>query len=198
MKKLKLVTLSAFLLIGLGAMTACGNDSTAPTTDETSEEVTTGATQVTAESADDIVHGLSAQGAWIVNGSRDIDASGKDIYVDGVFLHRGEEARKLALYTQTREEVDGETKVTINSSYTLTVGRLFVNSPNFDISNMTVEGDVYVDAPGFHFSQAEGTDYPATINGNLVFQTQELYDAFHAQDKTAQGTVTGTISVISE
>lgn len=72
--------------------------------------------------------------------TKDIDASGETLNVEGDFKNKaGEEARKLALYSQ-----DFERKVT--DRYILTLDTLEVNSPNFYISNGTVKGNVEVNA----------------------------------------------------
>ncbi|MDR2832128.1 MAG: hypothetical protein LBV67_00265 [Streptococcaceae bacterium] len=194
MNKVKFVTLAATALIAAGLLTGCGSsndtsttDSSAPATTETStvgSDVTTAATQTDATDVDTLIKGLSADGSWIVHGTHDIDASGKTITVEGdSFPDRTGamvDKRKLALYTQERDSSTTPPTVTITGSFTLTVDRLIVKSPNFDLSNMTLKGDVYVDAKGFIISTTEGTEHPPSIDGNLIFATQELKDAFMA------------------
>ena len=86
--------------------------------------------------------------------------------------------RKLALYTQDADR-------NITASFTITAPSLTVRSENFKIQGGTFVGDVYVEAPGF-------TIVKGTVEGNVYFASQELMDAFVA-DET--GIVTGTMSV---
>jgi len=202
MKKVKFVTLAATALLAAGILTACGNNNndtattSEPATTETTEaDATTAPTQTAATDVETLEKGLSADGSWIVHSEQDIDASGKTITVDGTFTHRDVEARKLAFYTQEREGEGANVKVTITGSFTLTVDRLIVKSPNFDLSNMTVKGDVYVDADGFKISTTEGTDYPPAIDGNLYFATEAQMEAFKAADGDMAQFVKGHIEV---
>ena len=109
--------------------------------------------------------------------------------VEGDFKNKeGEEARKLALYTQ-----DADRKVT--DRYTLTIKKLEVNSPQFYISNGTVKGDVEVNAEGFHGQTGKGVDGEAMIDGNLIFKNQELLDAYNKLPSEEQVKVTGETTV---
>jgi hypothetical protein len=202
MKKAKFVTLAATALLAAGILTACGgnnNDTTAttePATTETTDAVT-GPTQTDATDVATLKEGLSADGSWIVFSTKDIDASGETITVDGTFTHRDAQARKLAFYEQKRE--GDPVVVTITARHTLTVDRLIVKSPNFDLSNMKLVGDVYVEADGFKISATEGSeeDMLPQIDGNLYFSTQAQLDAFKAMDGDLSQYVTGHIEVKS-
>ena len=81
--------------------------------------------------------------------------------------------RKLALYTQDEDR-------NVLDTFTLTVPKMTVESPNFKIQNGTVKGDVVVEANGF--SLAPDT----TIDGNLYFASEEFQ-----KSAVIEGTVTG-------
>ncbi|MGY0181270.1 hypothetical protein [Lactococcus garvieae] len=126
--------------LSLGVLTACSsNEKKEETKTELSAEVFTGATAGTTD-FETLSKGLSKDGRWHAAITKDIDASGETLNVEGDFKNKaGEEARKLALYSQ-----DSERKVT--DRYILTLDTLEVNSPNFYISNGTVKGNVEVNA----------------------------------------------------
>jgi hypothetical protein len=206
MKKVKFVTLAATALLAAGILTACGNNNndtattSEPATTETTEaDVTTAATETDATDVATLKHGLSADGTWIVHSTKSIDASGETITVEGnEFMHRGEKVenkRKLAFYTQERDNSTTPATVTITDSFTLTVERLIIKSNGFDLSNMTVKGDVYVDADDFTISTTEGTEFPPAIDGNLYFATEAQMDAFKAADGDLAQFVHGDIAV---
>ncbi len=106
---------------------------------------------------------LSSNGRWIATTTDDVTIDG-ELVVDGNFYNKDDYSkgayRKLGLYTQ-----DENKKVT--DEFELTVDKMTVNSPNFKIQNGTVNGDIYVNAPGFT---------PAcTVNGNIIFTDPALY-----------------------
>lgn len=187
MKK-KIYVLLALSALSVSVLTACGNKEEDTPKNEQSVEVFAGATSGT-DSFNNLSKGLSEQGAWIAAITTDIDASGKDLKVDGAFKDKsGKEARKLALYAQNSEKI-------VTKRYTLTVKQLEVNSPNFYISNGTVKGDVVINNSGFHGQTGEGTDGEATIDGNLVFKNKELLEAYNTLAKDEKVKVTGQVSV---
>lgn len=186
----KLLSLLAVSTLSLGVLTACGSGEkkSEETKTEQSAEVFAGATAGT-DNFDTLSKGLSKEGAWIAAISKDLDASDKTLNVEGDFKNKeGEEARKLALYTQ-----DADRKVT--ERYTLTVKKLEVNSPQFYISNGTVKVDVEVNAEGFHGQTGKGVDGEAMIDGNLIFKNQELLDAYNKLPSEEQVKVTGETTV---
>lgn len=128
-------------------------------------------------------------GEWLAAITKDIDASGETLNVEGNFKNKdGEEARKLALYSQ-----DSERKVT--DRYILTLDTLEVNSPNFYISNGTVNGNVEVNAEGFHGQTGKGVDGEATIDGNLIFKNQDLMNTYNKLSNDEKVKVTGEGSI---
>lgn len=186
----KLLSLLAVSTLSLGVLTACGSGEkkSEETKTEQSAEVFAEATAGT-DNFDTLSKGLSKDGAWIAAINKDLDASDKTLNVEGDFKNKeGEEARKLALYTQ-----DADRKVT--DRYTLTVKKLEVNSPQFYISNGTVKGDVEVNAEGFHGQTGKGVDGEAMIDGNLIFKNQELLDAYNKLPSEEQVKVTGETTV---
>jgi hypothetical protein len=119
--------------------------------------------------------GFAANGAWLNAIKGDLSATGKTLTVDGQFVGDNAIARKLALYDQTSTFV-------VTKRYTLTVDKIEVNSPGFYISNGTVKGDVYVNASGFHGqtgTKSGSVAGQATIDGNLIFASQALLDAYN-------------------
>lgn len=190
----KIISFLAVSTLSLAVLTACGSgenkteETKTEQSTEQSAEVFAGATAGT-DNFDTLSKGLSADGAWLAAITKDLDATGETLTVDGTFQNsEGKDARKLALYTQ-----DSDRKVT--ERYTLTVDTLEVNSPNFYISNGTVKGNVEVNAEGFHGQTGEGVEGQATIDGNLVFATQELMDTYNALPDAEKVKVTGETSV---
>lgn len=191
----KLVSLLAVSALSIVGLTACGSNNDTSSKESTQTEQSsqttdafTGATAGTTK-FDDLEKGLSKDGAWLAAITEDMDASGKTLTVSGDFKNKsGESARKLALYAQ-----DADKKIT--DRFVLTVGTLKVESPDFYISNGTVKGNVEVDAAGFHGQTGKGVDGQATIDGNLIFKTQELLDAYNKLSADEQVKVTGETKV---
>lgn len=186
MKKSKLISLLAVSALSVTFLTACGGSSDKKSEDKTTDtaktaEVFTGATQGT-DKFDTLSKGLGANGAWLNAATKDIDAKGKTLTVEGLFAGDGQVAREVALY---KSGADHKPEAT----YTLTVDKLVVKSPGFQIAQGTVKGDVYVQAPGFKF---KGT---GKVDGNLIFASEDLKTAFEALDAADKGTVTGSVKV---
>jgi hypothetical protein len=185
MKKSKLISLLAVSALSVTVLTACGGSSDKKAEDKTEKsqtaDVFTGATQGT-DKFDTLSKGFAANGAWLNAASKDIDASGKTLTVEGLFAGDGQVNRELALY---KSGADHKPEAT----YTLTVDKLVVKSPNFAIAQGTVKGDVYVNASNFHF---EGT---GKIDGNLIFASDDLKAAYEGLDAADKGTVTGKVEV---
>ena len=196
MKKTKIVSLLAVSVLSVSLLAACGNSSsTKSSTSETktsqtakTTDVFAGATQGTSNFSD-LQKGFAKNGSWLNATKGDMDASGKTLTVDGLFIGDNVVARKLAVYAQ-----DDNHKIT--SRYTLTVDKIEVKSPGFYISNGTVKGNVNVYAAGFHGQTGTGVDGQATIDGNLTFASQDLLDAYKALPEAQQVKVTGTTSVV--
>lgn len=186
----KIISLLAVSTLSFAVLTACGSeekDSTAQQTEQ-SAEVFTGATAGT-DSFDTLSKGFSKDGAWIGAITKNLDALGKDLKVEGAFKNKsGEEARKLALYTQ-----DSDKKIT--ERFTLTLDSLEINSQNFYISNGTVKGEVIVNSEGFHGQTGKGVEGQATIEGDLTFKNKALMDTYNKLPEDEKVKVTGEIKV---
>lgn len=165
---------AAVLSLG-GFLAACGNGGE-DSTDDGGDTVT--AASITAD-ADEVEASLGEDGNWITALTDDVDLGG-DVTVAGTFYNQDNEDddvyRKLALYDQ-----DDDMNVT--DEYTLAVGTLTVESPNFRIQNGILDGDVYVNEEGFELEEG-------TITGNLTFSSQEFEDSANLN-----GTVEGETSV---
>lgn len=119
------------------------------------------------------------------------------VTVDGMFLNdKGAIGRKLALYSQDDSHI-------VTAQYTLTVGELVVNTPNFYMSDGTIKGNVFVSESATGFSaqtgkKTDGSVAAATIDGNLTFATQDQLDAYNKLPASQKYVVTGTTSVGTE
>ena len=199
MKKTKIVSLLAVSALSVAMLAACGsnNNSSSSSSDAKtsqnakSSDVFAGATAGTS-SFSDLQKGFAKNGAWLNATKGDMDASGKTLTVEGLFLGDGQVARKLALYDQT-------SAFKVTKRYTLTVDKIEVKSPGFYISNGTVKGNVDVFAPGFHGQTgtvAGSVAGEATIDGNLTFASQDLLDTYNQLPAAQKVKVTGTTSVV--
>lgn len=184
MKKSKLISLLAVSALSVTFLTACGGSTEKKADDKTTEktaEAFTGATRGT-DKFDTLSKAFAANGAWLNGVTKDIDASGKTLTVDGLFAGDGQVKRELALYKSGADNKPVET-------YTLTIGKVVVKSPGFIIAQGTVKGDVYVNATGF---KMKGT---GKIDGNLIFASDALKTAYEAHPADHKGTVTGSVKV---
>ena len=189
MKKTKLVTLTAAVLLSAGFLAACSADekpaaSSAPeaSTPATTEDVVSSAS-ITAK-PEEIVNSLGAEGNWITAATADVTLD-KDLVIDGEFHDKDDASadiyRKLALHTQ-------DDKFNILENFTLTVPKITVNSENFTVFYGTIKGDIEVNANGFSLI---GTK----VDGNITF-TKEEYQTSAQLDKDGKGaTVTGDVTV---
>lgn len=184
--KKKLAAGAAVVALG-GFLAACDTDDDAAedmeVVEEGEEEEANGdeevvtAASITAD-PDEVVASLSTDGNWITAITDDVDIS-DDVTVAGTFHNRDDEDddvyRKLALYDQ-----DDDRNVT--EEWTLTVGTMTVESPNFRIQEGTLDGDIYVDAEGFEL-------YNATVTGNVTFASEDLMDSASMDEGTVEGEV---------
>ncbi|MDF9840577.1 MULTISPECIES: hypothetical protein [unclassified Paenibacillus] len=122
-------------------------------------------------------HALSKEGTWIAAALRDLTFT-DELVVDGQFVHNGGPARKIALYTQDKDQ-------SITNSFTLTAPRLTVRSENTRLEGGIFIGDVYVEADGF-------TIISATVRGNIYFANKQYLSTFKLGD---QGMVSGSTKV---
>ncbi|WP_342562067.1 hypothetical protein NST84_20850 [Paenibacillus sp. FSL R7-0345] len=120
---------------------------------------------------------LSKEGTWIAAALRDFTFD-EELIVDGQFVHNGEPARKIALYTQDEDQ-------SITNSFTLTAPKLTIRSENTRLEGGIFIGDVYVEADGF-------TVISATVRGNVYFANKQYLSTFNLGD---QGIVSGNARV---
>ncbi|BAK60384.1 hypothetical protein [Lactococcus garvieae] len=194
-KLASIVTLSAASIFLLAAC-ANNNDSAKGNNDAKTEQsdssksadAFTGAT-AGANSFEDLQKGLSKNGSWLAAITKDMDASGKTLTVEGVYASKNQITRKLAAYAQDDNHV-------VTDRYTLTVDKVEVKSPGFKLSNGTIKGDVAVFAPGFGAQSGKGVDGKATIDGNLTFASQDLMDAYNKLPEEQKPKVTGETKVV--
>lgn len=206
------MNVKAFLaaLLVMGALTACGGgndeateEETADTTQETTEteepveetennaateeeakEETTdvNTTASIVNEADAFVKAVSENGTWIIATLSDINID-QDVVVAGEFHDKNDNTkdlyRKIAPYTQ-----DADKKIV--DSYTITVPKMTIQSPNTKIAGGTIKGDVYVEAEGFNLSQE------AKIEGNIFYASEDV-----KASAIIEGDITGTQEVQS-
>lgn len=176
-----------FIALGIAAavLAGCGsnnNNSANAGKESTPASAATDATTTASivNQQDPLISALSDKGNWIVAILNDMTVD-KEIVVSGEFHDKGDSAnaiyRKLALYTQDDDH-------NITASFTLTVPKMTVQSENFKIQGGTVKGDVYVEANGFNL------DKTATIDGNLIFKSDDLKSS-----AVLDGKITGNTSV---
>jgi len=129
---------------------------------------------------DAFVKAVSENGNWIVAILEDLTVD-QDVVVAGEFHDKNDAAkdvyRKLALYSQDEDH-------NITDSFTLTVPKMTVQSPNFKIEGGTVKGDVYVEAEGFNLAPT------AKINGNIFYANEDV-----KASAKIEGDVSGTQEV---
>lgn len=124
---------------------------------------------------------ISKDGFFIIFTEKDLTFT-KDLTVDGRFTTEDKDGNEVVQRSLAFVKVGAEGKM---ERFTVTVPRIVINSENTLLEYGIIKGDVYVQAPGF-------TTKEATIDGNLYFATQELMDAFTADDLTE---ITGEINV---
>lgn len=117
-------------------------------------------------------------GTWIAALLKDMKFN-HPITVEGTFENRGQVDRKIGLYS-TRTLEDGTKEFTHN--FTLTIPKLFINSPNFRMLNGTFNGNIYVSTNNF---KLEGME----VNGNVYFTNESAFESFINIDSTISGDV---------
>ena len=95
--------------------------------------------------ADAFVKAVGENGTWIIATLNDISID-KDVVVAGEFHDKNDSTkdlyRKIAAYEQ-----DENHKIT--KSYTITVPKMTIQSPNTKLAGGTIKGDIYIEAKGF-------------------------------------------------
>ena len=117
--------------------------------------------------AEGFINAAGENGTWIIAITEDLSID-EEIVLAGQFTRRDQIARKIALYSQDEDR-------NITARYTLSAPRLTVRSENTRIQGGTFKGDVHVEANGFHIVDA-------TVDGDIVFASQEYRSSFSLQD----------------
>ncbi len=182
--KLKFTALLLVLVLSLSVLAGCtskapetGTDTNTPETGGQDTEVDAVTSPSQAVDEESFKKGISKDGNFIVITSGDLTFT-EDLFVEGEFLNSsGAPVRSLALaqYDENNQPI----------RYRLTVPNLVISSENTLVEYGIIEGDVYVQAPGFRTKEA-------TFEGNLYFASQELLDAFAPDEAT---TITEEIAV---
>jgi len=180
----KLTSIFAVIFVAAG-LAACGravaDQPGAPAGPETGggnhEEARTGAT-VTNDAAM-FRENFLGTGHWIGAATDNIVLE-EDLLVEGDFWEKDEEAndhrRKIALYTQDADR-------NVLDRFSVTAPRVIVRSPNTVVAKGTIVGDIYVEANGFSLDDA-------TVEGNIIFASQEYHDSANLADGHVRGDVT--------
>ncbi|MGM0431792.1 MAG: hypothetical protein ACQEQU_03685 [Spirochaetota bacterium] len=159
-----ILTVIAFSLIIGG----CGGEAEEePAAPDEADEVSTASIVNTVP---DLRTALSEDGTWIVAVLQDLTVE-DELVVEGQFVQNDEPYRKLAFYTQDEDR-------NITDRYTVTAPRMIVQSENTRIQGGTFNGDVYVEANGFHL--VEGT-----VEGDVYFSEQEYADSFSLDENSS-------------
>jgi hypothetical protein len=122
---------------------------------------------------------IGTEGSWIPCLLQDLTFD-KELVLEGTFYDKNDKAkgekRKIALYTQDDKKVT-------TRSLTLAAPKLFVKSPNANISKGTFVGDIYVEANNFQLIGAK-------VDGNIYFKTEQAMYTFKRDSKSS---VTGKL-----
>lgn len=196
MKK-KLILLTALTFVVSAIMIGCSNNEPVQKTDSPDTSTVEPAKNETAEEekeAADVVSSasqapdektfedrISKDGNFIIITSKDLTFE-NDLTVDGTFTKKDKDGNEVAARSLALAAYGKDNSVI---RYTVTVPRIIINSENTLLEYGIIKGDVYVQAPGFKTKDA-------TVDGNLYFATQELKDAFCADDLTK---ITGNVEV---
>ncbi|MGD9566910.1 MAG: hypothetical protein AB7V48_01095 [Sedimentibacter sp.] len=191
MKK-KLILLTALTLVVSAIVIGCSNNEPAQKTDSpdsstvepaNSEPAEADAVSSASQAPDEktFEEKISKDGNFIIITSKDLTFE-KDLTVDGTFTKKDKDGKEVATRSLALAAYGKDNSVI---RYTVTVPRIIINSENALLEYGIIKGDVYVQAPGFKTKDA-------TIDGNLYFATQELKDAFSADDLTK---ITGEVEV---
>lgn len=154
----------AGLLITVLGVTGCKKEEETAAADDNADAVSSASVVAAAE---DFIRAAGEDGTWIIAITEDLSID-EEITLAGQFTRRDEIARKIALYAQDEDR-------NITDRYTLSAPRLIVRSENARIQGGTFNGDVYVEADGFHIVDG-------TVNGDVVFASEEYRSSFSLQD----------------
>ena len=174
----KKLSLAAVVVLALFLLTACGGNGTEGNEQEGADTVTT-ASIVNEEAA--FKEAISADGTWIIATLNDLTFEEK-LVVEGTFYDSGNSEndvyRKIAAYAQ-----DDDYNVT--DRFTITAPQMTIKSPNTRFQAGVFEGDIIVEADGFNLTDA-------TVEGNIYFASEEYQKS---AEITEDSEVTGEIEV---
>lgn len=185
-KRFMLLTITVVMIVSL--MVGC--TSKAPATEPVKEPETT---ETTAEATDAVStasivsdeesfeKGISKDGTYIVLTTKDLTFE-NDLVVDGTFTKKDKEGKEVITRSLAFAQNAADGKV---ERYSVTVPNIVINSENTLHEYGIIKGDVYIQAHGFKTKDA-------TIEGNLYFATQELMEAFSADELT---NISGEVAV---
>lgn len=125
---------------------------------------------------------ISKDGVIVVLTSKDLTFT-KDLTVDGTFTKKDKDGKEVVSRSLAFATTGADKKV--DKRFTVTVPKMVINSENTLLEDGILKGDVYVQAKGFKTKDT-------TIDGNLYFATEELKNAFKADDLTK---ITGKVEV---
>lgn len=126
---------------------------------------------------DEFLKAISKDGTWIICLLNDLKVD-KDLVLEGDFTNGKKDdagkdivQRKIALYAQDENRV-------ITARYVLTAPKLTIKSPMASLQKGAFVGDLYVDVNNFELVDM-------TIDGNVYFTKQEYKDSFK-MDETSK------------
>ena len=173
--KAKIIFLTLILSITL--FTGCGGED-APPEDNTPPDAVTTASIV--DNNTDFEEGISENGTWIICTLADLTFD-KELVLDGEFTNGKQDdsgkdivQRKIALYEQDEDR-------NVTARYKLTAPKLTINSPEASIQHGTFIGDLYVQTNNFELVDM-------TIEGNVYFANDEARSSFTMDEDS---TITG-------
>jgi peptidoglycan hydrolase-like protein with peptidoglycan-binding domain/glutaredoxin 2 len=122
---------------------------------------------------------ISKDGTWIIATLRDLTTD-KALEVEGEFHDKNLAAnalkRKIGLYTHN----DPADKKKATHSFTLTAPSLTIKSPSTTLQYGFFVGDIYVESNNFNLTNIK-------VDGNIYFTTQEAKDTFTMTNSTVTG-----------
>ncbi len=129
-----------------------------------------------------LLNNISKDGTWIIYAGNDVTTD-KNLFLMGEFKNGEKIDRKIALYSQDEKRV-------VTRRFTLTApmlvigspsarlekgtfnGDLYVNAPNFKMTEMVVNGDIHVGVKATGFTTVKGS-----VSGSIIYDTQAVKDA---------------------
>ena len=169
-------------------LTGCGNQSDSPEdikadgkpATEQKEDVVTGPSQVNDEATfEEKISKENSNFMIIVN--KDLTFT-KDLIVESG-IKKDKEGKEAPNRSIAPAAEDASSK--ISDRFTITVPNLVFAGENGKFENGILKGNIYVQDKGF-------TLQDGTVDGNIYFATEELKDAFKADDTSK---ITGTVEV---